>query len=298
MTGAGEPQVSVVIPSYDTAEHARGAVASVQAQTLRDFEIVLVDDGSRRENAAILDELAAQPAVRLLRQAHAGPDRARRRGWEEARGALVAFLDDDDRHHPDYLEACVARLEADPQLGAVYCRYQAVGPDGTPRGVLPKQSYQGRIFAREVAKSTVKTSTLIVRREHLRGLTGLTERTRSGGNYDLVLRLAYHIRFGFEDRVLVTVTQRPGSFSKDLSRRHLDRSEILENLLRAYPEMPPLERRSVEAKIGKYLLKAGLRSARQGRRAEARALLRRSLSHRPSPRALWQYARMTVYGAG
>ena len=80
-----QPFVSVVIPSYDTAELARGAVASVLAQTLPDFEIVLVDDGSRPEQAAILAALAADPRVRLLRQDRAGPDRARRRGWEEAR---------------------------------------------------------------------------------------------------------------------------------------------------------------------------------------------------------------------
>ena len=286
-----QPLVSVVIPSYDTAEFARGAVASVLAQTMPDFEIVLVDDGSRPEQAAILEELARTPKVRLFRQAKAGPDRARRRGWQEARGEIVAFLDDDDRYAPRYLESCLDRLAAEPGLGAVYTRYHTVGPGGEPRGILPKQSYTGRIFAREVAKSTVKTSTLMARRASLRGLSDLVERTRSGGNYDLILRLAYTNTFDFVDEVLVSVTQRPGSFSKDLSRRHLDRSEILENLLRVYPDMPQLERDAVRAKIGKYLLKAGLRQAKQGRRAEARDLLWRSFAYRRSPRAIFFYVR-------
>jgi glycosyltransferase involved in cell wall biosynthesis len=293
-TGAcGDPQpvVSVVIPTFDTAEFARGAVASVLAQTRQDFEILLVDDGSRPEQVAILDELAGSPRVRLLRQARAGPDRARRRGWEAARGQMVAFLDDDDRYAPGYLATCLERLTAQPELGAVYTRYRTLGPRGEPRGILPKQSYSGRIFAREVAKSTVKTSTLMVRRASLLALSPGAERTRSGGNYDLILRLAYTTRFGFVDEVLVNVTQRPGSLSRDHSRRHLDRSEILENLLRVYPDMPPLERDAIRAKIGKYLLKEGLRRARQGRRAEARALLRRSLGFRRSPRAVLHYLR-------
>ena len=286
-----QPLVSVVIPSRDTAELARGAVASVLAQTHQDFEIVLVDDGSSPEQAAILTGLAVDPRVRLFRQDQAGPDRARRRGWEAARAGIVAFLDDDDRYAPRYLEACLGRLAAEPGLGAVYTRYRTVGPRGEPRSILPTQCYSGRIFAREVAKSTVKTSTLMVRRACLLALSDLVERTRSGGNYDLILRLAFTTGFGFVDEVLVSVTQRPGSFSKDLSRRHLDRSEILESLLRVYPDMPPAEREAVRAKIGKYLLKAGLRHAKLGRRVEARDLLRRSISYRRSPRAVFHLMR-------
>ena len=204
----------------------------------------------------------------------------------------MAFLDDDDRYAPRYLEACLERLAAEPGLGAVYTRYRTVGPRGEPRSILPKQSYSGRIFAREVAKSTVKMSTLMVRRSSLLALSDLDERIQcTGGNYDLILRLAFTNEFGFIDDVLVTVSQRPGSFSKDLSRRHLDRSEILENLLRVYPEMPGLERDAVRAKIGKYLLKAGLRQAKQGRRAEARDLLCRSFAYRRSPRAMFHYVR-------
>jgi hypothetical protein len=206
-----------------------------------------------------------------------------------ARAGIVALLYDDDRYAPRYLEACLGRLAAEPGLGAVYTRYRTVGPRGEPRSILPKQCYSGRIFAREVAKSTVKTSTLMVRRACLVALSDLVERTRSGGNYDLILRLAFTSAFGFVDEVLVDVNQRPGSFSKDLSRRHLDRSEILENLLRVYPDMPPAEREAVRAKIGKYLLKAGLRQAKQGRRAEARDLFRRSFAYRRSPRAMVHY---------
>jgi glycosyltransferase involved in cell wall biosynthesis len=224
--------------------------------------------------------------VRLLRQTNAGPDRARRTGWEGARGEWVAFLDDDDRFEPRHLERCLARAAAQPELGAVYTRYRIVGPEGEPRGVLPKQGYSGRIFAREVTKGTVKTSTLLARRAHLLALRDLVEHTRASGNYDLILRLAQRCAFGFVDEVLVTVMQRPGSISKDLTRRHLDRSEILENLLRLHPELEPGERRALRAKIGKYLWKAGARSERLGRVDEARRLLRRSLRYRSSPRAL------------
>jgi hypothetical protein len=119
----------------------------------------------------------------------------------------------------------------------------------------------------------------------------MIEHMKASGNYDLILRLCYRNLFGFLEQTLAVVTLRPNSVSKDISERHQNRSEILENLLRIYPDMKAPARRAVRAKIGKYLLKAGMRTARSGRLAAARKLLRRSLAYRKSPLALWCYVR-------
>ena len=263
MSGAA-PSVSVVIPSCDSAPHAAAAVESVLAQTFRDFEIVLVDDGSGAADAAALDDLAAKPGVRLLRRERSGAARARRAGWELARGAYVALLDDDDRYRREYLARCVAQLDAHEGHAAVYTAYEIVNPEGEVQRRLPARGASGRIFATEVRKSSVKTSTLMVRREALDSLTGLQEHHRTSQNYDMILRLAYHHAFYFIDEPLVEIVDRPGSLSKDISRRHRSRAEILMTLLRAHPEMAPGERRAVRRKIGKYYRKA----ARGRRRRE------------------------------
>src|ERR1700741_3904714 len=89
--------VSTVIPVYNRAAMLREAVASVLAQTWRPIEIIIVDDGSTDETAAVAEELAAgNPGIiRVLRQANAGPGAARQVGLEASSGEFVQFLDSD-----------------------------------------------------------------------------------------------------------------------------------------------------------------------------------------------------------
>src|ERR1700736_6654005 len=89
------PRVSVVVPLYQKAATVRRCLASIAAQTLSDFEAIIVDDGSTDGCGDAVAELA-DPRFRLLRQVNAGPGAARNRGIEEARAAYVAFLDADD----------------------------------------------------------------------------------------------------------------------------------------------------------------------------------------------------------
>ena len=131
----------------------------------------------------------------------------------------------------------------------------------------------------------------MVRRASLLALSNLVERTRSGGNYDLILRLAYTNEFGFLDEALVDVIQRPGSFSKDLSRRHLDRSEILENLLRVHPDMSAARARRGSRQDREVPAQGRPAAGEAGRRSEARDLLRRSFAFRRSPRAVFHFVR-------
>ena len=284
-----EPAVSVVIASYDSADYAERAVASVLGQTYRDFEVVLVDDGSAPPAAAILDRLASEERVRLLRQPNRGCFRARRHGWEQARGRLVAFLDDDDRYLPHYLETCVPHLERDPRLGGVYSRFYLVDAAGRRNRTLPRRGYPGRGFAQEARKGSVKTSTLMVRREALLRLSGILEHFKSTGDYDIVLRLRHDHPFAFVPEPLVEVLDRRGSLSKDVSTRHVERAAILENLLRVFPEMRGVARRAVRAKTAKYYAKAGDHAIRRGEPGEARVLYRRSLATRWNARGLRGY---------
>jgi glycosyltransferase involved in cell wall biosynthesis len=108
------PRVSVVIPTRDRLATLARALASIQAQSFRDFEIVVVDDGSLDGTATWLR--TNWPAVSLVEIGQpCGAAAARNRGVERARGEIVAFLDDDDAWRPAYLEAQVAQLDAHPE---------------------------------------------------------------------------------------------------------------------------------------------------------------------------------------
>ena len=95
------PKTTVVIPVYNAEKYLRECLDSVLGQTLRDIEVICVDDGSTDASAQILSEYAAKDArVRIFRQANSGAGAARNRALDEARGDSVVFIDPDD-YYPD-----------------------------------------------------------------------------------------------------------------------------------------------------------------------------------------------------
>jgi glycosyltransferase involved in cell wall biosynthesis len=122
------PQVSVVIPVYNTGEYLAEALASVRRQTWRNFEVVIVDDGSTdARTLAILEAAAHEPEVTVHRTPNRGPALARNFAIEQARGAYILPLDSDDWLAPEFLARTVPLLDADPKLGVAYTWVGLVG---------------------------------------------------------------------------------------------------------------------------------------------------------------------------
>jgi CDP-glycerol glycerophosphotransferase len=109
---AAVPQVSVIVPIYNVEAYLEDCLRSVTAQTFRDLEVVLVDDGSTDGSAAIAERFAEQDSrLRIVRQANGGLGHARNTGVKAATGELLSFLDSDDRLPADALELLVDALE-------------------------------------------------------------------------------------------------------------------------------------------------------------------------------------------
>jgi glycosyltransferase involved in cell wall biosynthesis len=126
------PVVSVVIPCYRQAEYLAEAVESVVGQTYRDWEIVIVDDGSPDDTAAVAESLiGAHPdrRIRLLRQANQGTPGARNAGIAASSGRYILPLDADDILLPEMLARTVGLLEAEPALAIAYTDYRRFGSE-------------------------------------------------------------------------------------------------------------------------------------------------------------------------
>ena len=108
------PLVSVIIPVYNGARYLGAALESVFAQTYREFEVIVVDDGSADESGVIAQGF---PDVRYLQQTNQGVAAARNHGLEAARGEFFAFLDQDDLWTPDKLKLQVEYLLRHPDVG-------------------------------------------------------------------------------------------------------------------------------------------------------------------------------------
>jgi len=110
--------VSVIIPVYNRLEYISEAIESVLAQTYKDYEIIIVNDGSSVNVEKVLSPY--RNTVKYFHQNHLGTAAARNNGINHSSGEYIAFLDDDDLFESEKLEKQVKKLEADPNLGFVF----------------------------------------------------------------------------------------------------------------------------------------------------------------------------------
>ena len=135
MNDAKLPRISVVVTCYNCRDYIGDAIRSVAAQTLRDFDCVIVDDASTDDSAAVvqqtLDELA-DPRFRLVRlEKNVGQTGATRRGLAETRGTFVCFLDSDDLWNEDFLERhLAAHLNETYAVGFTACNARLIDGQG------------------------------------------------------------------------------------------------------------------------------------------------------------------------
>lgn len=123
--------VSVLIPAWNVAPWLGACLDSVLAQSLANFECIIVDDGST-DNTAQVAQSCADPRIRLIRQENAGVSAARNRALDEAKGQFIAFLDADDLWEFCFLEKLLAALEQNPGADLAFCR-TGLFMDGTNR---------------------------------------------------------------------------------------------------------------------------------------------------------------------
>lgn len=105
------PKISVIIPVYQVEEYLERCVESVKNQTMRDFECILVDDGSTDRSGEMCDEYARQPGFSVIHKKNGGLSSARNAALEIARGEYLCFLDSDDLLHPQALELMLEAME-------------------------------------------------------------------------------------------------------------------------------------------------------------------------------------------
>src|SRR5262249_38770907 len=122
MISAATPTVSVITPCYNRARSIAAAIESVQCQTVQDWELVVVDDGSADNLEETIQDYSDDVRIRLVRHAYSrGEPAARNTGIAAAHGRFVAFLDSDDLWLPEKLARQVAAVMAMPDPDRVFC---------------------------------------------------------------------------------------------------------------------------------------------------------------------------------
>jgi glycosyltransferase involved in cell wall biosynthesis len=259
MTGHGNaaaaPAISIVMPVFNGASTIGRSIESVLAQTRTDFELLVIDDGSTDDTAAVVAAFE-DPRIQLHCFANAGASASRNRGIRLARGALIAFLDADDWWAPEKLADQAAALAGAPDAALAYSFSTCVDDDGN---VLHQGSHvvaSGSPYALLVTRNFLDSgSNPLVRREALIEAGPFDESLVGGEDWDLWLRIGHRHPFACVPKVQVNYRVHAGSSSSRIDRQAADCFKVLQ---RALARLPPSalrnrSRRTATANINRYI---------------------------------------------
>lgn len=211
------PTVSVVIPAYNAAWCVGKAIDSVLAQEYDAFEVIVVDDGSTDDTAAVL--AGYHENIRVIRQINGGMSNARNAGIREATGEFIAFLDSDDWWMPGKLGRQVELLRAHPKIGFCSTAARVEDPEGRLLNVWQCQTWQGSFLVhlfQSNADVPGSCSAVMVRRALLQVTGGFDETLRGLEDPDLWIRLAAVSDYACIPEPMAVILRRPGSISRNL----------------------------------------------------------------------------------
>lgn len=230
MSSGSAPAISVVAPLYNKALYVGRCLESIRRQTFTDFEVVVVDDGSTDDSAAIAAAFC-DVRIRVIRQANGGEGAARNRGIREAKADLIAFVDADDSWEPEFLEAIAALRRDFPAAAWMATGYRRVMGTAWDREVTIRTS-GGRpvrlvqnylVLAKEA--DFVTASSVALKRSVLEEMGGFVEGERNAADLDLWVRVAVRYPLAYDARVLSVV--------------YTDAAGRMSNHPRARPHTPP-----------------------------------------------------------
>lgn len=192
------PTTSVIIPTYNSARFLPGAIDSVLEQTYKDFEIIVVDDGSTDNTQDVVAPYLDR--ITFLKVENGGPSKARNRAIRESSGEYVAFLDADDIWYPEKLERQMIIFSGNQHCSLVHAdaSYKRTYNLKEDRTWLGNKKYvkTGWVFSELLTECFIMLSSVIVKRDCLERAGLFNENLKWWEGYDLWIRIAFENQIG------------------------------------------------------------------------------------------------------
>ena len=224
------PRVSIIIPTYNRARYLAEAIESALAQTYRDFEVIVIDDGSTDNTPEIMRKYAS--AVRYFRQENQGECAARNTGIKLALGEYISFLDSDDVLLAHCLEKGVAFLDENPTVGFCYGQVDYIDPASRPlwwkrrRGARNSCIRSGRDqIVQLVFRGDIAVNAVIARKACFDQVGLFNPSLHVGGDIEMWMRLSTRYDVGYLAEPLAKVRVHPANITSRRTLEALERSQ-------------------------------------------------------------------------
>jgi glycosyltransferase involved in cell wall biosynthesis len=270
------PTVSVIIPTFNRAHMIGKAIKSVLNQTYRDFEVIVVDDGSTDNTKEIIRSFTDKRIKYFKKyKKNRGISVTRNIGIEMARGKYIALLDSDDEWLLEKLDKQIKVLQSEsPEVGVIYSNLCYIDENGKNMNKLRNPKKEGYIYEDLLGRNYVGTSsTLLIRKECFHQVGLFDDLLNSQQDWDMWIRIAKYYRFALIKVPLVKCRLHTNQISRNLALKIITANRILVKYANEL-EM----RRGAHSKHYFYI---GLRFCRTGKTKEGRRYLLKAISLYP-----------------
>jgi glycosyltransferase involved in cell wall biosynthesis len=277
------PKVSICIPTYNRKDYLRETIDSVFAQTYKDYEVVVVDDGSTDGTADMLKNLDLP--IRYYRQENSGDAVARNKLIKLADGKYITFIDSDDLLIHDAVERMINVMEAEGGETIVYGPYIRIDENGQVYGRYKNRQYSGYITKYLFQNIFVYSCGSMFSKKVLETAGGFDKSLPTCSDYDLWLRLSLKYRF----IALAEPTFKRRRHTKNLSAISSENRMIeLKVLERFYYERggdSVVPKRIAMRRLSREEYRVAVAAIKEGKLQVAREYLKKSFRHRPNPKS-------------
>ena len=268
------PEISIVIAAYNYGRFLAGTLDSVLAQTYRDWEAIIVDDGSTDNTQEVVEAYLGDRRIRYYRTDHVGQSAAKNAGIQKTTAPLVCILDADDLWLPPKLELQRTLFRDDLELGVAYTRRLVMDEDGFLLQYDQPTLHRGQVLPKMFKDNFVCHSSVMIRRQVLEEVGMFDESIPMAIDYDLWLRIAARYRFDYVDEPCVVYRTGHANLSRRSEGRLMSVLGIMRRFLEEHGGRELLKGAVVRRAFAETYTHIGMAKARQSRLAALPWLLR------------------------
>lgn len=278
--------VTIITPTYNREAFLPAAIESVLAQTYKDFEFIIVDDGSEDNSRKLIESYAEKDSrIKYLYQENQRQSVARNYALSVANGDFICFLDSDNYWPNDKLEKSLKAFADHPEADIVYGDCITIDEQGAELHRNNMRRYSGRIAGLLLKDNFISMNTTMTRRKCFDEMGGMSGKRRVADDYDLWLKFSARYRFQYIPEFLAYYRVMENQISSNKKLRFETNESIIQDFLAAYPHAVTAQ----EKKVGLcafYTRKARHYAATDKR--ESYASIRKALAVSPFNSGVWR----------